>query len=229
MTHHTGSPELAALLPALGEPVSSLTPLARELAGRGFASDIIGRRARRDFRGHVADARADLERMPGDGPRLLVGASYGGMISIRVAGSSCAPHIAGLVLLDVPHPLSHRTISAAVGRRADAELPNPECVDLTAALIDLGETARPGSLSRLPLLVLSRGPGTWPGDDPDIPMADRVWLAHQRLHTQMSAAATFRVVEGVGHNMGRTHPALVADLIRGWWRQALSHGHPGGA
>lgn len=199
--------------------MSSLTPLAQELAARGFATDVIGRRARGNFRRHVADARADLLRMPGEGPRLLVGASYGGMVSICVAGSSSAPQIAGLVLLDVPHPLSHRTISAVVGRRAEAELPNPERVDLTAALADLGEKTHPGALSGVPLLVLSRGPGTWPGDDPDIPMADRVWLAHQRLHTQMSAVATFRVVEGVGHNMGRTHPALVANLIRDWWRQ----------
>jgi len=212
-----GSPSSAVLLPALGEPTSSLSGLAARLRAAGWVSETIGRQSRRNLADHVADLRLAWGRCSTPAPRLLIGASYGGMVAASFAKGIDASELAGVVLLDVPHPLSHRAITAAVGRRAEVELPNPEGVDLAAALTAMAEVEIPGSLGRLPLLVLSRGVNTWPGRDADLPMADRVWLAHQRLHTLMSADATFSTLHGVGHDMAQTHPAAVVDEVMRWW------------
>ncbi len=213
-----GSPASVVLLPALGEPASSLFGLAAELELQGLPASIVDRRPADRFEDHLGAARSVLATVDSGAPHLLVGASYGGMIAGVLACEADSLGIGGLVMLDSPHPLSHPTIRAFVGARADLELPNPEGVDLQAALTAVASHLQPGALRALPLLVLSRGPGTWPGDDPDLPTADRIWLAHQSLHRQLSELSTGLVLSEVGHQMGTTHPRLVADIIARWRR-----------
>lgn len=213
----------AVLLPALGEPPSSLYALKGELAARGVGTaEIVSRCRGVGYVDHVAQARAAVAQADdGSQPVAIIGASYGGMVAAgavaRLAGErgGDAGAVARLrmVMLDSPHPLTHAAVRGFVGRRAEVTLPNSEGVDLAAALATMRASCGPGSLGAVPLLVVSRGPGTWPGADPDIPSADRVWLAHQRLHTLMSRRSSLVVLPGVGHAVAALAPAVVADLV----------------
>lgn len=212
LTHDGGSSAPAVLLPALGEPPSSLAPLASALAAVGFEAVVLARRPRARFGEHVADtAQAIVDR--GLASAIVVGASYGGLIACALAAAPTWRGT-GLVLLDSPHPLSHAVVRAYVGRRAARTLPNAEGVDLADALAAARRCCRPGALGSVPVEVLSRGAGTWPGSDPDLPVADRVWLAHQHLHGQLSTGARVRVLPGVGHDVARESPQDVVAAVR---------------
>lgn len=219
----------AVLLPALGEPPSSLDLLAQKLAAHEVTTAAVVARSGGSFLAHVAQAAEAVMSLRDDADlTVIIGASYGGM----VAAASVAGLIAGgrnptvissrvmLMMLDSPHPLTYPAVRALVGSRADVTLPNPERVDLTQALHGMREACAPGSLADMPLLIVSRGPGTWPGVDPDMPAADRVWLAHQRLHALMSRRSSVAVLAGVGHAMATQSPGTVARIAAAWLTDA---------
>lgn len=214
-----GSPDSAILLPALGEPPSSLDQLREALAVAGVAASVCGRGAG-EFDDHVDAALHRLASAVGDGRSghggvWLIGASYGGMVAAAAAAVATAAgqSPAGLVLLDAPHPLSYRVISAVAGVRARQVLANPEGIDLAAALDRLGRECVPGRLDQVPLLVLARGPGQWPGHDADLPAADRIWMLHQQLWGLLSRRSRVDLLHGVGHAVAREAPAEAVRLV----------------
>ena len=100
MNGRVGSPSSAVLLPALGEPTSSLSGLAARLRAAGWVSETIGRQPRRNLADHVADLHSAWERCSTPAPRLLVGASYGGMVAASFLGWFTAGNIAGEFLAE---------------------------------------------------------------------------------------------------------------------------------
>jgi pimeloyl-ACP methyl ester carboxylesterase len=222
MRRDGGSSVSVALLPALGEPPSSLAGLAERLASRGLSVMTIPRVTRSDLGEHVADALAAIEEAR-QRRVLLVGASYGGMVAcalaaeqerLREQGALREPRVVvGLVLLDSPHPLSHAVVRAYVGTRAHQLVANPEGVDLEHSLAWLRRQCPPGCLKSLPVTVLARGPGMWPGEDPALPAADRVWLAHQQLHGLLSVNAEVSRLPGVGHAVAVEAPDVVVAAV----------------
>lgn len=211
LTHDGGSSVSAVLLPALGEPPSSLASLASALADVGVEAVVLPRRPRARFADHVADTQRAIAAA-GLSRAIVVGASYGGLIGCALVGATTWRG-AGLVLLDSPHPLSHAVVRAYVGERAAVDLPNSEGVDLADAMAAAGRCCLPGALGSVPIEVLSRGAGTWPGTDPDLPVADRIWLSHQRLFGQLSTGARVRVLTGVGHDVARDSPHDVVAAV----------------
>ena len=164
-----------------------------------------------------------------DGPYVLVGHSYGGML-VRVYAARYPEDVAGVVLLDSSHPDQIERLLAALPPRrvgenavvrdlrrflADESQPNPEGVDWTASS---DEARAAGSLGERPLIVVTAGKDEWP---PQMPtqLARRLrhaWLEMQADLAQLSTNHVHVIAVYSPHlvmtNLGQ--PDLVIRAIR---------------
>lgn len=231
--------EMAPLVDALRSrwPTADVTVCVRP-GGAGFEADL--EQAREAFRAAVGSpggsepvivvgasyggmvARlALLQLLDERGPTQLGAASRadGGQVKgDRVSGDQVVSpgedsRPVGLVLLDSPHEDSHALIRAYVGEEAAVELPNPEGVDLPAALQRLRRECPAGVLGRTPLIVLSRAEGTWAGDHWALGVAESLWLNGQRRLALLSRTGRCEVVDGSGHAIWREAPSAVVDAV----------------
>lgn len=196
----------------LDRPVLGLSGLTEQQLVRG--ADGRPTAQRRTLLEDADRAAADLAAALGPGaPVVLVGASYGGLVARALAGDGRAC-VVGLMLVDSPHEHLARTMADLVGPAAQVLVENPERVDLAESFRQAGAYSAPGSLGDLPLVVLARHRGPWPGGGPWADTADRLWRGHQRMLLPLSSAATYEEVGGSGHYVCQDRPEVVADAVR---------------
>lgn len=187
----------------------------------------------------VTDLHALLRAAGEPGPYVLVGHSYGGLITRLYAGEYPA-QVAGLVFVDAfaPQwqtaltPRQWRILTAITGPTADqlAKYPAMERLNFDTSVAQT--RAAPPLRSRLPVTVVSRDTRTGPGDlGPVIAAAvangtlpafvpkdfgdtvDRAWdTAQDALARLVPGARHLTLVSG--HNIQIDHPEVVADVIR---------------
>lgn len=209
------------LSPSLGGDPAELDAVVGLAQRRwpGACAVVVGREGVTGFFAHVGqlvDALAAAAASRPGGPVVVVGASYGGMLARAAAVGDAVQNtgpITGLVLLDSPHPDAHRLTQALVGAEAEEILPNPEGVDLLEAMAWLSERSTAGSLDDLPLVVVSRGAGQWPGEHWALGQADAIWLAQQRRLALLAWGGRTWVADGAGHRLWLDRPELVVAAM----------------
>lgn len=186
----------------------------------------------------ASDLRDLLSAADVEGPYVLVGHSYGGML-VRVYAAEYAGDVAGVVLLDSSHPDQvKRFLGVLPPRRAGEnealrdlrrdlhfdDLPNPEGVDWTASS---DETRVAGPLGDTLLIVVTAGQDEGP---PELPAQVRrgiqhAWLEMQddlaRLSTDKVHVIAVHSPHYVMSNLGQ--PELVIRAIRAVKKAARSN------
>jgi pimeloyl-ACP methyl ester carboxylesterase len=185
-------------------------------------------------KGSVEDLHALLRAAHAPGPYVLVGHSYGGLVT-RLFASTYPNEVSGMILVDVLSdglrdamtPEEWTTWKAANARRPQdiAEYPDLERIDYDVAL-DQVKGAAP--IRPMPLIVLSAdvlyGPtlpaaldkGELPPDTPrDFGyVIDRANKVAQEKLAHLVPGAKHITKTHSGHNMMIEQPLLVADAIR---------------
>jgi pimeloyl-ACP methyl ester carboxylesterase len=207
---------------------SSATRVIRyDRANRGSSDPVPGPRTARDM---IEDLR-DLLRGAGvEGPYVLVGHSFGGLL-MRLYAHQHQADVAGLVLVDA----MHQDQFDRFGPLFPPALPSdpPELVkvrtfwqggwrspEATGERIDFISSLRQArdvtSLGSVPLHVVIAGTFL---NQPLIPPALRPglqeqWQAQQLEFLKLSTRATYSMALGSGHFVQRDAPGVVSDAIR---------------
>jgi len=197
-------------------------------AGRG-ASDPAPRP--RSAAALVDDLHA-LLHMPGvrDGPVVLVGHSFGGLL-VRLYAHRHRRDVAALVLVESMHEDQFATLGPAFSAASDGESPaltamrafwtggwrdpsgNPEGVDLAASLDEVRAAA---ALDALPLCVLSAGSflGRELFAPPDGERLQALWGGLQNRLAALSSDVEQVLVESSGHFMQHDAPQVVVQTVQ---------------
>jgi pimeloyl-ACP methyl ester carboxylesterase len=178
----------------------------------------------------VADLHTLLHAAQVPGPYVLVGHSLGGLI-VRLFAHIYQAEVAGLVLLDIPHPeqalreLQHipppspdePAVLTAFREQMIAEWNDPfrndEGFDLAASAAQLRAA---GHLGDVPLVVITAGIDEWEdGFPPEIARALAAdWLDAQRELAALSTHSTHILATESNHAIQDCQPDLVVDAIR---------------
>lgn len=182
----------------------------------------------------VADLHALLHSSAAPAPFLLVGHSYGGLITRRYAALHWA-ELAGLILLDIPHPQQALRELRLLPAPAPSE-PPALSAHRTALLAEwhnpLGDDEgfdRPASaaqvlasedLGDLPLVVITAGLDEWePGFPADVARAlEQDWQLAQRELLGLSRQSRQVIATNSTHAIQDCEPELVLAAI-----QELAH------
>ena len=186
------------------------------------------------------DLHALLAAANVDGPYVLVGHSYGGIL-VRVFAAAYQREVVGLVLLDSSHPDQDRRTLAALPppRRGEARelrdlrraihgspnASNPEGVDWKRSS---DEARAAGTLGERPLIVVTAGQHDWTGPTP-LPKIDRrltrAWLAMQRDLAHQSTDSMHVIANYSPHFVMSAlgQPDLVIHAVRAVVAVARSH------
>jgi pimeloyl-ACP methyl ester carboxylesterase len=179
----------------------------------------------------TADLRAVLQGAEVEPPYLLVGGSFGGMIVSHYA--ACYPlEVAGIVLVDSPHPETNPRTLALLPPETPEESPSlrefralhwqelyaplsveAEGLDL---LTSIGEMQALPALGNIPLVVLTAGRNDWEADFPQ-EVAERyeaLWLDLQRAWAARSGQSRHQIVQESGHCIHEEAPVVVLDAVR---------------
>jgi pimeloyl-ACP methyl ester carboxylesterase len=161
------------------------------------------------------DLKALLEEAGEEGPYVLVGLSWGGLIAQQFT-RSYGDEVTGLVLLDAANEYLRATFSpeqwaawmAVIAQSRDAA--GSEVPAYEPSLRDIGASP---PMPRIPIVVMSSdhpwdlqvtpGASTWPG-----------WVAAQ-ADLALALGATHVTETDSGHGLPVEQPALVADAILG--------------
>ncbi len=148
------------------------------------------------------------------GPYILVGHSIGGY-NVRLYASQYPQEVVGIVLVDSAHPDQWSEFSAVLppaSRPPTDPFSNPESMDLLASA-DQVKTSK--SLGDLPLVVVTRAPGTSiPNLSPELSAkVDQIWQDLQIDLTGLSSNSTQMIATYAGHNIPVDEPQLVIDAI----------------
>jgi pimeloyl-ACP methyl ester carboxylesterase len=143
----------------------------------------------------IADLHALIAAAGLDGPLVLVGASFGGMI-VTYYAARYPQQVAGVVLLDVPAPSATMTLEEEPALAWD-DPRNPEHLDVVAGFENRFASER--NPFEAPLLVITATDGQSDVED------QRFWL-------DLSPDARQIEIEG-GHGLDHDNPEEAADLI----------------
>jgi pimeloyl-ACP methyl ester carboxylesterase len=168
------------------------------------------------------------------GPYVLVGHSFGGLIA-RIFAHQYPDDVAGMVLIDTPHPdyprraleilpppapdehpeiAESRAFFRQVIEGSDDPIAEPAGVGWTTCLAQV-RVAR--SFGNLPLTVISAGkPGEYPPGYPSDVAArvDTLVRATQRDLACLSNRSRHHIADQSGHDVPRDQPDLVVEAIR---------------
>lgn len=172
----------------------------------------------------VRDLHLLLERAGINGPFVLVGHSFGGLI-VRMFASSYPKEVAGMVLVDSVHeeesekwlsllpPETRKQMEASGGR----QIRGGEAIDLETSFKQMQSANwRTG----VPLIVLSRGRASFSVDDypPALrslaPKGEELRLEMQRDLATRSTNSKFVFAERSGHMIQLDEPEVVVNAIR---------------
>jgi pimeloyl-ACP methyl ester carboxylesterase len=177
------------------------------------------------------DLHSVLQRAGAEPPYLLVGCSFGGMIVSHYA-ARYPQEVAGIVLLDAPHPhINHLTLALLPSKSSEEsaslkefrelhrrELYAPLTADVEGfdLLTSMREMHRVWTLEDLPLIVLTAGRNEWEGDFPQEVAAryEALWLALQKELAARSSRGLHEVVQDCGHYIHEEAPSVVLDAVR---------------
>lgn len=207
-------------------------------SGLGFSQLAPKRRTARE---KANDLRALLGAAGIEGPYVLVGHSYGGMLA-RVYAAADASDVVGLVLLDSAHPDQDSRFLAALPPRREGEpqalrqlrkelaatLPNPEGVDWNGSS---QQTRAAGPLGEKPLIVVTAGETDPPPELAALPgivrRLDRAWLQMQDDLAKLSADAVHVIAVNSPHYVMSAlgQPDLVIAAINRVVQAGQSHTH----
>lgn len=179
----------------------------------------------------TADLRAVLCGAGIEPPCILVGCSFGGMVVTHYAGLY-PQEVAGIVLLDSPHPetnprtlalLPPKTSGESQALRDFRELHRQELyeplatdgegLDLPTSITQM-RAAR--NLGAIPLIVLTAGQNEWEEDFPQDVAAryEQLWLDLQKELAARSTNSAHVIVEESGHCIHEEAPAAVLNAVR---------------
>jgi pimeloyl-ACP methyl ester carboxylesterase len=151
-----------------------------------------------------------------DGPVVLVGHSYGGLVA-QLYAAQHPENTAALVLVDSLEQNNLLRAGEILGEQAMAAFlaatqANPEGVDVVASLHQVKSA---GDLGDLPLTVITAGvPDLPPFIDGDIrEQLAGSWLESQQDLVRLSPAGVHVIAEESGHCVQCDQPKLVADSI----------------
>jgi pimeloyl-ACP methyl ester carboxylesterase len=161
----------------------------------------------RDGRAMVDDLRRLVEAVPIDGPIVLVGASWGGML-VRVYAAEHPTDIVGVVLVDGSHPGQLVAFQAALS----ATMPADEVAGLSEAYLQAFEDNSEGvtrtdlaatealvaatDIGDIPLVVLAHGRVE---AEFTLPGVEAAWQALQAELAALSPSGRLEVVADAGH------------------------------
>lgn len=171
----------------------------------------------------VAELYQLLEEAGVNGPYILVGHSYGGML-VRLFTDQNPEQVAGMVLVDSPHPDIYRRSLAVLPPESPNEREsvrfyrewfNQE-IEKPTMKIDPTLLA-PGSLGNLPLVVLTAMQKERAEDFPqDLNDSfNQIWLDLQEELASMSTNSSHILAEESGHFIQHDQPELVVEAIKG--------------
>ncbi|QES49509.1 hypothetical protein DEJ50_18545 [Streptomyces venezuelae] len=165
------------------------------------------------------DLRAVLAAAGERGPYVLVGASWGAMITGLLARTD-APRVAGVVTVDGASPHLRDTLTAeqwSDWMRTIAAMPQgpgqgQEVPDYPAAVDEIRAAAGPGRPGSVPAVVLTSD-HPW---DLKVGSTGSTWPAWQAAQRRLAAELHARHVirTDSGHGIAVEQPGLVADAIR---------------
>jgi pimeloyl-ACP methyl ester carboxylesterase len=180
-------------------------------AGIGESDPAPGTRTAADA---VEDLRLLLESAAIEPPYVLVGFSFGGVIS-QLFAATYPTDIAGLVLVESNHPLeaeqfeAHLTAEQIAEDRA-AALDNPEGMDVLESFEQLQAA---GPLPNVPLVVVTAGESDgWPPGW-DAATFDALRAAQQADLATFTEQGTQVIAEGSGHHVPSQNPGTVIRAV----------------
>jgi len=148
---------------------------------------------------HAEDLRAILDAAGVDGPLVLVGWSYGGMVA-RAFAAATPDRVAGVVLVDTPGP--------GVFAPGTSDFDGETLVDLSMSAEQFAAAPR---LGRVPLVVISHG-----GVDHDVLFGSEAWARAQAALPALSDES-LHVVADTSHAVPAERPGVVvraAEVLR---------------
>ena len=168
----------------------------------------------------VDDLQRVVESTPIDGPLVLVGSSWGGML-VRVCAHEHPDDVVGVVLVDSSHPnqlarfqaalsetMSEAEVSAVTDQFLEQFEQNGEGVlRADAAEVPLVASAKLGAI---PLVVLVHGV---PEAEFLLPAIEETWQTLQTELAELSSESTLDVVPEASHSAGWP-PEVVLEAIQ---------------
>ncbi|HEY8168726.1 MAG: alpha/beta fold hydrolase [Candidatus Limnocylindrales bacterium] len=168
----------------------------------------------------AASDAADLHELLGvagiDGPVVLVGHSYGGLVAL-VAAADHPEDVAGMVLVDGSHPDAEAAMSEAMteAQRAyfDDRMLNFPYVDWPTSLEQAGDAVP--RIPDIPVTVLTATRSFLEPCDPALPCAElqEIWLDAQATYATLTSK-TKQVMADTSHYVHDDDPDLVESEIR---------------
>jgi pimeloyl-ACP methyl ester carboxylesterase len=176
----------------------------------------------------VTDLHALLKAANIQGPYVLVGHSFGGLVA-RLYTSAYPDEVVGLVLVDAAQEETYPAWEALLGPSGWAELMRPtqqppegqedyrdfERLNIEGSVAQGRQARANRPLRTLPLAVLTHGrpfealASNWPRD-----AFERMWLGMQRDLASLVPNARFTIAGQSGHAIQQDQPALVTEAIR---------------
>jgi pimeloyl-ACP methyl ester carboxylesterase len=162
----------------------------------------------------VADVRALLEAAGIAPPYVLVGFSYGGIVT-QLHASMYPDDVVGIVLVESNHPLeaaqfAEHLTPAQVELDREMALGNPEGLDVFAGM---DEAAAAGPLPDVPLVVVTAGVSEgWPPDW-DAETFDALRAAQQADLATFTSQGTQLIAEASGHHVPSQQPGTIVRAI----------------
>ena len=219
----TGSPTVF-MEHGLGGDVRQWTDVFREVAKRTRVCDYSRVNAKlsdsvagtHTVKDNVADAHALLTKLGIPGPYVLVGFSWGGLVSQAYA-SAYPADVVGMVLVNSNNAneartyWAHLTPDQVATDKVETAAPNPEQVDILASY---DEVRAAPHLPDVPLVVLTgtqTDPTIWPpGWDPAT--FDKLQAGLQADLVKLTTKGT-QVLVDAGHDIPEEHPDAVVAAI----------------
>jgi pimeloyl-ACP methyl ester carboxylesterase len=168
----------------------------------------------RTARDMVADLHNLLAKAHEGGPYVLVGFSFGGLIT-QLYASTHPDDVAGLVLVESNHPdeveqFEAKLTKAQIAADHDETDANDEGVDVYSSFAEVQAAAR---VPDRPLVVITAGrPEGWPpGWDPEV--FDRLRAAQQKDLAGLTSHGTQLIARKSGHDVPLSEPGLVVEGI----------------
>ncbi len=168
----------------------------------------------------VADLHELLTAASVPGPYVMVGHSFGGLVT-RLYASTYPADVVGLVLVDAVHDDWWETLDSALtpaqrdaAAAEPAEFPGLERIDTDASADQMREAAATSPLRPMPLVVLTHGrPWDWPPGFP-VDAIEAIWRPLQDDLIALVPDARLVVAEQSRHHIQIDEPNLVIEAIR---------------